>query len=260
MTTLRASETSFIVAVQRTRLARALVPAGKALSFFGEHAAGWILLGLLGAGIDWSHAGAWLLSVLAVIVAHGLSVVIKRVVRRPRPGAVVGADGKLDAGKGAYPVTAGGRVDARGLAEAGEQRASGADDDSDGEGATGNGTTGEGTTGDRTTGEFAAGDRTTGELATGEFAAGRGAIASAVKVYASAPSKLSFPSSHASSTMAACIVYTAFFPWLWPLAVVVALAMGVSRVILGMHFVTDVLAGYAIGLIVGVPTILLLHG
>ncbi|UFS57884.1 phosphatase PAP2 family protein [Subtercola endophyticus] len=211
MTTLRASETSFIVAVQGTRVARTLVPAGKALSFFGEHAAGWILLGLLGAGIDWSHAGAWLLSVLAVIVAHGLSVVIKRVVRRPRPGATVGADGKFDAGKGGYPVTAGGRVDARGSAETGEQRAS-------------------------------------------------GAVASAVKVYASAPSKLSFPSSHASSTMAACIVYTAFFPWLWPVAVVVALAMGFSRVILGMHFVTDVLAGYAIGLIVGVPTILLLHG
>ncbi|MEF2977470.1 phosphatase PAP2 family protein [Subtercola sp. YIM 133946] len=170
---LRATETSFIVAVQRTRLAAALVPAGRALSFFGEHAAGWILLGLLGAGIDWPHAGAWLLSVLAVVVAHGLSIVIKRVVRRPRPGA--GAP-------------------------------------------------------------------------------------SAVRVFATAPSKLSFPSSHASSTMAACIVYTAFVPQLWWLAVIVALAMGASRVLLGMHFVTDVLAGYLIGLVVGVPTILLLHG
>jgi membrane-associated phospholipid phosphatase len=212
MTTLRASETSFIVAVQRTRVATALVPLGKALSFFGEHAAGWILLGLLGAGIDWPHAGAWLLSVLAVVVAHGLSVVIKRFVRRPRPGAVLTADGTFDAGKGGYAVNVSGAGGVAGSAGAG-------------------GVTGE-----------------------------PGGIVSAVKVYTSAPTKLSFPSSHASSTMAACVVYTAFFPWLWPVAVIVALAMGVSRVILGMHFVTDVLAGYAIGLIVGVPTILLLHG
>ncbi|GGF12669.1 hypothetical protein GCM10011399_03260 [Subtercola lobariae] len=189
------------MAVQRTRWATALVPVGKALSFFGEHAAGWILLGLLGAALDWSHAGAWLLSVLAVVVAHGLSVVIKRFVRRPRPGAVLDASGKLDAGRGGYPVN---------VSEPGG-------------------------------------------------AGGTAGVVSGVKIYASAPSKLSFPSSHASSTMAACVVYTAFFPWLWPVAVIVALAMGVSRVILGMHFVTDVLAGYAIGLIVGVPTILLLH-
>jgi membrane-associated phospholipid phosphatase len=209
MTTLRASETSFIVAVQRTRVATASVPLGKALSFFGEHAAGWILVGLLGAGIDWPHAGAWLLSVLAVVVAQGLSVVIKRFVRRPRPGAVLTADGRLDVSKGGYPVNVSG---------AGAARLGGV---------------------------------------TGEPGGG---VVSAVKVYASAPTKLSFPSSHASSTMAACVVYTAFFPWLWPVAVIVALAMGASRIILGMHFVTDVLAGYVIGLIVGVPTILLLHG
>ncbi|RFA22549.1 phosphatase PAP2 family protein [Subtercola boreus] len=189
MTTLRAREIDVIVRVQGTTFARAAVPVGKALSLFGEHAAGWIVLGLIGAVLDLQRVMPWLVSVGAVIVAHGLSVVIKRFVRRPRPGSAApsGADGAGPGGRAYRPDSSG-----------------------------------------------------------------------PVIVYAKAPSKLSFPSSHASSTMAAAIVYTALVPALWPVAVLVVLAMGYSRIILGMHFVTDVLAGFAIGLIVGLPTVLLL--
>ncbi|MBM7473302.1 phosphatase PAP2 family protein [Subtercola frigoramans] len=169
MSTLRERESAGLARLQQSRFGEALIPPAKLLSLFGEHAAGWILLGILGAAIDWTHALLWLWSVFAVVVAHGLSIVIKRVIRRPRPS--------------------------------------------------GNG----------------------------------------VVVHSTAPSKLSFPSSHASSTMAAAVVYAAFFPWLWPVAVIVVLAMGFSRLLLGMHFPTDILAGFAIGLIVGIPTILLLH-
>ncbi|MDF2442746.1 MAG: hypothetical protein JWR01_949 [Subtercola sp.] len=169
MTPLRSRETRLIVGLQRLPVARALVPVGRALSLFGEHAAGWILLGVVGAVVDSSRWEAWLGGVVAVVLAHGLSIAVKRVIRRPRPG----------------------------------------NDPS-------------------------------------------------VAVYASAPSKLSFPSSHASSTMAAAVVYSALLPALWPVAVLVVVAMGASRVILGMHFPTDVLAGFALGLVVGIPAALLL--
>ena len=63
MTTLRAREIDVIVRVQGTTFARAAVPVGKALSLFGEHAAGWIVLGLIGAVLDLQRVVPWLVSV-----------------------------------------------------------------------------------------------------------------------------------------------------------------------------------------------------
>jgi len=61
------------------------VPVARALSHFGEHALGWILLGAVG----WSRGGArrpdWAAGVVGVVGAHAAGVVVKRVVRRPRP-------------------------------------------------------------------------------------------------------------------------------------------------------------------------------
>ncbi|TCL82163.1 MULTISPECIES: phosphatase PAP2 family protein [unclassified Rathayibacter] len=157
MSTLRSRESAVIVAVQRSPLAPPLRPIARWLSFFGEHAAGWLLLGVVGAFADPSRFWAWALCDVAIVVAHGMSIVIKRVVRRPRP------------------------------------------------------------------------------------------LGEGVEVRGTAPSKLSFPSSHASSTTAAAIVFAVMLPALWPLAVLVVLVMLLSRLVLGMHFPTDVLAGAALG-------------
>jgi membrane-associated phospholipid phosphatase len=67
---------------------------------------------------------------------------------------------------------------------------------------------------------------------------------------------LSFPSGHAQSAMvAASVLLLVFLPllhgaWRWVAvgaAVVFVLAIGFARVTLGVHYVSDVLAGYALG-------------
>jgi membrane-associated phospholipid phosphatase len=57
-----------------------------ALSHLGEHALAWIALGLVGAARDRPQRGPWLRATATVVGAHGLSIVIKRVARRRRPG------------------------------------------------------------------------------------------------------------------------------------------------------------------------------
>ena len=42
-----------------------------------------------------------------------------------------------------------------------------------------------------------------------------------------------------------------FYPYLQPYLLVVALLIAASRIILGMHFLSDVLAGSAIGVLLG---------
>ncbi|MWV59207.1 phosphatase PAP2 family protein [Rathayibacter sp. VKM Ac-2754] len=157
MSTLRSRESAVVVAVQRAPLTRPLLPVARGLSLIGEHAAGWLILGVIGAFVDPSRFWAWALCDVAIVVAHGLSIVLKRVVRRPRP------------------------------------------------------------------------------------------LGEGVEVRGHAPSKLSFPSSHASSTTAAAIVFAVMLPALWPLAVLVVIAMLLSRLALGMHFPTDLLAGVVLG-------------
>ncbi|MDH6124193.1 phosphatase PAP2 family protein [Kitasatospora sp. GP82] len=61
------------------------VQASRALSFCGEHAAGWLAIGLAGAVVDTERRGQWLRATAAVAGAHAASMVVKRVVRRPRP-------------------------------------------------------------------------------------------------------------------------------------------------------------------------------
>jgi undecaprenyl-diphosphatase len=60
----------------------------------------------------------------------------------------------------------------------------------------------------------------------------------------------SFPSDHALTMAAVCTIYYYFFPHLaWSLIVVMFLN-GLGRIILGYHYVTDIIGGWIIGSLV----------
>lgn len=70
-----------------------------------------------------------------------------------------------------------------------------------------------------------------------------------VQVHVGTPSALSFPSSHSASTTAAAVVFSALTRR--RLVPVLVPPMLVSRMLLGVHYPTDVLAGSALGATVG---------
>lgn len=74
-------------------------------------------------------------------------------------------------------------------------------------------------------------------------------IDESVEVGVSTPSSLSFPSSHATSTTAAAVVYSGLTGR--NLVPVLVPPMLVSRLVLGVHYPSDVLAGSALGAVVG---------
>ena len=138
----------------------AVVTAARSLSLVGEHAAGWLALGAVAGVADPARRRRWVTATVAVAGAHGASIVLKRVVRRPRPH---------DPG---------------------------------------------------------------------------------VAVRVGTPSRLSFPSSHATSTTAAAVLYGGLvgYPGLaLGVGVPLTLAMAASRLVLGVHYPTDVLAGSTLG-------------
>lgn len=150
-----AAEVRVLEAVQGALARPPVVRVARGMSFFGEHAAGWLAMGAVGALVDRRRRREWIAATAAVAVAHGASVGVKRVVRRPRPD------------------------DPR------------------------------------------------------------------VQVHVGTPSRLSFPSAHATSSTAAAVLFGALLRK--PLAAVVVPAMALSRMVLGVHYPTDVLAGSALG-------------
>jgi hypothetical protein len=81
----RAAETAVLAGIQGRLGHPVAVRAARGMSLFGEHAAGWLALGMLGAAADRPRRRAWLTAAAGTAAAHGASIVVKRVVRRPRP-------------------------------------------------------------------------------------------------------------------------------------------------------------------------------
>lgn len=132
-----------------------VIKAARGMSHFGEHALGWMAIGAAGAVVDKQRRRQWAGVAVGAFGAHAASVVIKRIVRRPRPNDP------------------------------------------------------------------------------------------SVQVNVSTPSKLSFPSSHATSTTAAAVLLGRLTGL--PLPAVLVPPMLLSRVVLGVHYPSDVLAGSALG-------------
>ncbi|WP_442790904.1 phosphatase PAP2 family protein [Nocardia sp. NBC_01327] len=133
----------------------AVVKVARGMSHFGDHSLGWIGIAAVGALVDKPRRREWAGVAVGAFGAHAASVVIKRIVRRPRPNDP------------------------------------------------------------------------------------------SVQVNVSTPGKLSFPSSHATSTTAAAVLLGRLTGL--PLPAVLVPPMLLSRVVLGVHYPSDVLAGSALG-------------
>ena len=69
--------------------------------------------------------------------------------------------------------------------------------------------------------------------------------------------RYSFPSGHTLHAVNFTILAGAQYPWLLPALVPLALAMAASRVVLGLHYPSDVAAGAVIGVALGLTTLYL---
>jgi undecaprenyl-diphosphatase len=69
----------------------------------------------------------------------------------------------------------------------------------------------------------------------------------------------SFPSGHAARMAALAVSFTFFFPALGLLVVLVALSVALARVAVGIHYLSDVVVGLAVGAIVAWGSIQLLQ-
>jgi undecaprenyl-diphosphatase len=71
------------------------------------------------------------------------------------------------------------------------------------------------------------------------------------------PDQFSFPSGHAMSAFAIAVPLCIFYPQLQAVLVALSLSIAISRVILGMHFVSDVVVGSLLGAGLGYGSYLL---
>jgi undecaprenyl-diphosphatase len=67
----------------------------------------------------------------------------------------------------------------------------------------------------------------------------------------------SFPSGHTMNNMAVAACLALHLPWLWPLALVLPLSLGLLRVLYGVHFLTDIVGGALLGFAVALVSTVL---
>ncbi len=65
------------------------------------------------------------------------------------------------------------------------------------------------------------------------------------------PDRFSFPSGHSMTAFAVAVSLSLSYPALFPILILCALSIAVSRVLLGMHFLTDVIVGTGLGALIG---------
>ncbi len=68
------------------------------------------------------------------------------------------------------------------------------------------------------------------------------------RVFLVEPDQFSFPSGHATASMAVALAYAAVFPSLAMPVLALAALIGISRVVLGVHYPGDVAAGQALAI------------
>jgi undecaprenyl-diphosphatase len=69
------------------------------------------------------------------------------------------------------------------------------------------------------------------------------------------PDKFSFPSGHTMTAFSIALVVSYFYPSLEGPLFFLAISIAVSRIVLGMHFLSDVLAGAVLGVALGCVSI-----
>ncbi len=69
------------------------------------------------------------------------------------------------------------------------------------------------------------------------------------------PDKFSFPSGHTMTAFSIALVVSYFYPSLEGALFFLALSIALSRIVLGMHFLSDVLAGMVLGAALGCASI-----
>jgi membrane-associated phospholipid phosphatase len=78
-------ELQLVLTVQRRLHRPAFVTGARTLGAAGEHALAWIGAGAVGATLDRRRRTDWVRATGVVVLAHGMSVGLKRVARRARP-------------------------------------------------------------------------------------------------------------------------------------------------------------------------------
>ncbi len=69
------------------------------------------------------------------------------------------------------------------------------------------------------------------------------------------PDRFSFPSGHTMTAFSIAVVVSYFYPSLEATLFFLATSIAVSRIVLGMHFLSDVLAGVVLGVALGCASI-----